>query len=97
MMIVIVDFATAPENAGVVQRTLQAEGPDVRALAGNLSYGFWSDPAQPGTWRLMHEWADAAGFAAYRETPGFKAAGEVLFPLMVGKPSSRVFVADMVT
>jgi quinol monooxygenase YgiN len=95
MVIVIVDFATAPESAQLVHLTLQTEAPAVRALPGNLSYGFWPDPDHPGAWRLMHEWDDEPSFAAYRATPGFKAAGEVLFPLMTGKPSSRVFVADM--
>ncbi|MGL5008257.1 MAG: putative quinol monooxygenase [Paracoccaceae bacterium] len=97
MMIVIVDFATAPEHATQVRQTLQAEAPTVRALPGNQSFGFWPDPDHPGTWRLMHEWVDAGSFAAYRATPAFKAVGEVLFPLMTGKPQSRVFTADMVS
>jgi quinol monooxygenase YgiN len=95
MLIVIVDFTTAPTHTALVQSTLQAEAPVVRALPGNLAFGFWADPDQPGTWRLMHEWANADSFAAYRATPAFKSVGEVLFPLMIGKPTSRVFAADM--
>jgi quinol monooxygenase YgiN len=94
MLIVIVDFAVSAANAASAQATLAAEAPIVRALWGNLGYSFWADPSQPGAFRLMHEWADAANLDAYRATPAFKAVGAVLFPLMVGAPSSRVFAAE---
>jgi quinol monooxygenase YgiN len=95
MLIVIVDFTVAPKDSPLVHSTLLAEAPVVRTLPGNLGFSIWADPDQPGTWRLMHEWADAAGFDAYRATPAFKDVGAILFPLMQGKPSSRVFAADM--
>jgi quinol monooxygenase YgiN len=95
MLIVIVDFTVAPENTDTVQQALLAEAPAARALRGNQSFGFWVDPDQPYTWRLMHEWTDATAFEAYRATPAFQAAGAILFPLMIGKPISRVFAADM--
>jgi quinol monooxygenase YgiN len=95
MMIVIVDFTVAPADSALVHSTLLAEAPVVRALPGNLGFSIWADPDTPGTWRLMHEWTDAAGFEAYRSTPAFKDVGAILFPLMLGKPSSRVFAADM--
>jgi quinol monooxygenase YgiN len=95
MLIVIVDFTVAPSDSPLVHSTLLAEAPVVRALPGNLGFATWTDPDHPGTWRLMHEWADADSFAAYRATPAFTTVGQVLFPLMLGKPSSRAFQADM--
>lgn len=93
MLIVIVDFTVPPAQADLALATLQAEAQTVRALPGNLGFAACSDPDHPGTLRLMHEWTDSADFAAYRESDGFKASGAVLFPLMVGKPLSRVFEA----
>jgi quinol monooxygenase YgiN len=93
MLIVIVDFAVAPGDAALAQGALDGDAPIVRALPGNLGYSVWTDPHQPGCFRLMHEWTDDASFAAYRASEGFKAVGAVLFPLMTGTPTSRVFDA----
>jgi quinol monooxygenase YgiN len=93
MLIVIVDFAVATSDAALAQDTLDAEAPIIRALPGNLGYSAWASPHQPGAFRLMHEWTDDPSFAAYRASDGFKTVGAVLFPLMTGTPSSRVFDA----
>jgi quinol monooxygenase YgiN len=94
MLIVIVDFAVAPRDAALAQSSLDGEASIVRALPGNLGYSVWASPHQPGAFRLMHEWTDDASFAAYRASDGFKTVGGVLFPLMTGTPSSRVFDAE---
>jgi quinol monooxygenase YgiN len=93
MLIVIVDFAVAPANTALAQSTLDTEAPIVRDLPGNLGYSVWTDPHQTGAFRLMHEWSDADSFDAYHASDGFKAVGGVLFPLMTGTSSSRVFDA----
>jgi quinol monooxygenase YgiN len=95
MLIVIVDFTVAAENHNLALATLHAEAPVVRALAGNEGFSVWTSPDQGGTFRLMHEWSDADAFAAYRASEGFKTAGGILFPLMLGKPTSRVFDASL--
>ncbi len=94
MLIVIVDFTVAPENASLAKTTLGIEAPIARALPGNLSYSVWTCPDQPGKLRLMHEWTDVPSFNAYKASAAFKSAGAVLFPLMIGKPSSRTFEAS---
>ncbi len=96
MLIVIVDFVVLPENLGLALATLKAEAPIARALPGNLGYAIRTDPDHAGAVRLMHEWSDAASFAANKATPTFKTAGAVLFPLIMGKPSSRTFEATEV-
>ncbi len=95
MLIAIIDFATTPADRDAAILVLQAEAPIVRALPGNLDYSVHLDPENAGGIHLMHEWSDAASFAAYRESDGFKAVGAMLFPKMVGKPSTRVFDATM--
>jgi quinol monooxygenase YgiN len=94
MLIVIVDLTVAAENAKTAERALAIEAPIARALPGNLGYSVWVDPDHPGKLRLMHEWTDAAQFEAYKGSSAFKAAGAVLFPLMIGAPSSRAFDAS---
>jgi quinol monooxygenase YgiN len=93
MLIVIVDFATLPADRPYALAALREEGAVVRALWGNLGYTVHLDPEDDGALRLTHHWNDAASFAAYRSTPGFKAVGEMLFPKMVGKPVTAVFEA----
>ena len=89
---------TLPANRPFALTTLQEEAPIVRALSGNLGYTLHLDPENAGGLRLTHQWNDAASFAAYRATPGFKAVGDELFPMMVGKPVTAVFEAtQMVT
>lgn len=96
MQIVIVDFSVTPENMRLAQATLADEAPIVRAMPGNLGYSVWCDPDIAGKLRLMHEWSNTANFEAYKATPVFKAVGAVLFPMMTGKPSSRLFEASEV-
>lgn len=98
MLIVTVDFATLAADRPFALATLHQEGSIVRALWGNLGYTVHLDPDNAGGIRLTHHWNDAASFAAYRATPGFKTVGEVLFPKMVGKPTTAVYEATrMVT
>ncbi len=98
MLIVTVDFATLPADRPHALAALQEEGAIVRALWGNRGYSVRLDPEDAGGLRLTHHWNDAASFAAYRATPGFKAVGEMLFPKMVGKPVTAVYEAtQMVT
>jgi quinol monooxygenase YgiN len=97
MLIVIVDFNVAPKDVSLAQSTMDGEAPIVRAMTGNLGYSAWVDPNEPGKLRLMHEWSDLDSFEAYKATPTFKQVGGVLFPLMVGKPSSRAFHVQSVT
>jgi quinol monooxygenase YgiN len=93
MLIVNVDFATLPTDRPFALATLQEEAAIVRALWGNLGYHVHLCPEDAGGLRLTHHWNDAASFAAYRATPGFKAVGDLLFPKMVGKPTTVIYEA----
>jgi quinol monooxygenase YgiN len=47
-------------------------GPLVEATLaeeGNITYGFWSDPNQPGVFRVYEEWADEDALNAHMATP----------------------------
>jgi quinol monooxygenase YgiN len=90
MLIVIVDFEVAPQDRVLSLAALRDEARIVRELPGNLDYSVWINPDHAGQLRLMHGWADAPAFEAYKATEAFKAVGAALFPMMVGKPSTQV-------
>ncbi len=93
MLIVQVDFEVAAESRTLALKTLYKERPIVRALPGNLSYLLLTDPESEGRMTLIHHWDNADDLAAYRSSDGLKAVGAVLFPLMTGKPDTRVWTA----
>lgn len=93
MLIVQVDFQTAPKDHALAIATLRAEQPVVRALPGNLGYTILTHPGTEGKTTLIHHWDSAEALAAYRASDGLKAVGAVLFPLMVGQPETRVYEA----
>ncbi len=91
MLVVHVEFETAPENLGTALDGLRAEAPGVRDMPGNLGYEVRIDPDRNGTVTLIHEWRAEADFLAYKASPLFQRVGGQLFPLMVGKPSTRYY------
>lgn len=47
-------------------------GPLVEATLaedGNITYGFWTDPSQPGVFRVYEEWASLDALGAHMATP----------------------------
>jgi quinol monooxygenase YgiN len=96
MILVIVDFAVAPEDRDHTVGTLQAEAKVVRAMPGNMGYHLRTAPEGGGAMTLIHEWTTPEALAAYRGSDTFKAVGADLFPRMAGKPSTRIFRAEEV-
>ena len=96
MVVVRVAFEVQPTSVSALQQHIAAEVPAARAVPGCQVYAFWQDPTEPCRWLLYEEWANAEAFAAYKASPLFAAAGRVLFPMMVGKPSSADFEAAQV-
>ena len=45
---------------------------------GCRTYGLWSDPDRPGTFRIFEEWEDQESLTAHFATPHFAAFGERL-------------------
>lgn len=93
MLIVQVDFQTAPKDHDLTLATLRAERPIVTAMAGNIGYTILTHPGTEGKMTLIHHWDSAEALAAYRSSEGLKSVGAVLFPLMVGQPETRVYDA----
>lgn len=51
---------------------VELTGPLVEATLaeeGNVDYGFWAHPTQPGVFRVHEEWADQAALDTHMATP----------------------------
>jgi quinol monooxygenase YgiN len=91
MLIVHVEFETAPETRETALKALRAEAPRATAMRGNLGYAVRVDPDHAGQVTLLHQWERPVDFLAYKASPLFRRIGGALFPLMVGTPSTRYY------
>ncbi len=62
-----------------------------RAEAGNVSYRAYEDPADPGAWVVLEEWADSASWEAHLASPHLTEALSRTAALLAGAPVVRVF------
>lgn len=96
MFIAIVDFKVAPDNRAAALAALLETAPAVRAMRGNLGFRPFLDPEGPHGVTVLHEWADADGFAAYGRSDAFARSGRALRPMMTSPPLSRRLRAELV-
>jgi len=68
-MIVVSGFLSFdPANTEAFHQALEELVPTTRAEDGCVSYGFYADPAEPGTYRIFEEWASQAAMDAHMGT-----------------------------
>jgi quinol monooxygenase YgiN len=68
-MIVVSGFLSFdPANTEAFHEALGALVPTTRAEDGCVSYGFYADPAEPGTYRIFEEWASQEAMDAHMGT-----------------------------
>ena len=96
MLIAHVTFAVAAAERQSALATLVTEAETVRAMPGCLTFTPFADPIDPQKLRIVHEWETVEQFRAYAQSPGFAATGQVLRPMMVDKPVSRRFEAELI-
>jgi len=63
---------------------------------GCEKYHVYQDVQDENTFLLYEEWTTQAQFDIYRESDHFKHSGDVLFPMMAGKPDSVYFDAQVI-
>lgn len=95
MLIAILDVSVAQADREHALQQLSEEADTVRAMTGNI--GFRALPAYDNATdiTLLHEWRDAKSFEGYLASDAFARFGEVLRPIMTGKPVSRRFEATL--
>ena len=96
MLIAHVVFAVAESQRPEALATLVAESKIVRAMPGCIAFTPFADPTDPQKVGIVHEWETEAQFRAYTQSPGFAASGQMLRPMMVDKPLSRRFEAELI-
>ena len=67
-----------------------------RQYAGCERFELFVDPADPERVFLYEEWRDRDAAQAYMDSDYFTQSGEVLFPLMDGKPDSAYYESERV-
>ncbi|MBX3081801.1 MAG: antibiotic biosynthesis monooxygenase [Anaerolineae bacterium] len=94
MIVIRVTFKINPTERVNLLPYLQQNSTESRQFAGCLNYGFYQDTGDENTFLLYEEWDTQANFDAFKGSANFKASGDVLFPLMVGKPESVYYAAN---
>ncbi len=65
--IITVDPADHDRALAAVQPLVEA----TLAEEGNITYGFWAHPTEPGVYRVYEEWADEDALNAHMVSPHF--------------------------
>lgn len=63
------------------------------AEPGCLSYRAYVDPADPGSWVIIEEWADRAAFEQHLASAHLVQAQEAAVALLVGPPLLKVLAS----
>ena len=84
---VIAELVAKPGMADDLRKLLVPFAQGVPKEPGCLSYTLLEVQSEPGHFFTYETWTDAAALDAHLNTPQFKAAGPVLFP-MLAKPLS---------
>jgi quinol monooxygenase YgiN len=95
VLIAIVDFSTAATGRPAALAQLDGERGRVRAMPGNLAFRVYASREDDLGVSVMHEWEDEASLDGYLRSDVFARLGEVLRPMMSGKPVSRRFRAQL--
>ena len=95
MLIAILDLHTAAAERAAALAQLDRERAEIAAMPGNLAFRVYAARADDTGVTVVHEWEDAASFAAYLDSDAFARSGAVLRPLLTAAPVSRRFRADL--
>ena len=94
MVVIRVKVEVGAENRMVFLENSNNEVPKARQFAGCLNYGWYQELGQEGSFLLYQEWDTQANFDAFRTSAFFKANGDRVFPLLLGKPETAYFDAQ---
>ena len=96
MLIAYVKITIAESDRQKALEALQAEVPDVCAMAGCLTFNPLLDPANRENLLIFHEWEHKDNFATYLSSPSFAKANSILGPLFTAPAVSRRFDARLI-
>ncbi len=97
MYCVRVAVRVKPEGRDRFLARLKREEVEVpERFAGCERFAVYTDPSEPDSLLLYEEWSNRDAAEAYMSSDYFRAAADVLFPLMDGKPDSAYYLAERV-
>jgi quinol monooxygenase YgiN len=97
MFTIRVAVRVLPEGREQFLGQLKKEEREVPArFEGCERFAVYADPDDAGSLLLYEEWTSREAAEAYLTSDYFRAAGEVLFPLMDGSPDSAYYQAERV-
>ncbi|MGH1348724.1 MAG: putative quinol monooxygenase [Nannocystales bacterium] len=94
--IAILDFSTAAADRPAAIAQLEREQPQIAAMPGCLAIRAFSSRQNDNDITVLHEWADQPSFDAYLASESFARSVARLRPMMIGTPSSRRFLVELV-
>lgn len=96
MIVIRIRLKVEQENKAEFIGFMNDEVERNRTLSGCLAYTLYEDVTLENSFLLYEEWQDRDTFNDYKESPAFTKIMSQLSPLLVEKPDSAHFDADIV-
>ena len=84
MITIVAKGAAREESAGDLERLALDLVRASRSEAGNVSYDFYADLAEPAKFTFIEVWKDQAAIESHNATPHFQGFVEKAGPLFAG-------------
>ena len=91
MVIVIIHCTVQADHRDSFLAAVAALSRATRSEPGNIAYGCFEDPANPGRMTFVEEWQSRRDIDAHMARPQTQAFLAVVMPMLAEPPSARVF------
>jgi quinol monooxygenase YgiN len=97
MIVVRVAVQVKPEERVKFLEQVQRETVEIQRFEGLLKFKVYEDPGVDNSFLLYEEWQNLEHFNAYRYSDFFKQNGQLFTPMMLTKPDSAYYSAEVIT
>ena len=97
MIVIAGKILVKPERRDEAQRAALAMAEATRREAGCISYTFYADLVEPGTFFLFEEWESDAALAAHFQTEHMARFQQQVPALVAGPPKITRYVVESAT
>ena len=97
MIVIAGKILVKPERRDEAQRAALAMAEATRREAGCISYAFYADLVEPGTFFIFEEWESDAALAAHFQSEHMVRFQQQVPPLVAGPPSIKRYVVETAT
>jgi quinol monooxygenase YgiN len=96
MIVIRIKLKVEQSNKEELLSYLQSEVERNNTLTGCLAYALYQDLSEPDGFLLYEEWENIDVFNDYKNSAAFGEIMAKVFPLLVSKPDSAYFDAEVV-